>query len=357
VSNAPAPATAADAATPVPPAPIGAATTAVAASANVDAAAPLPSTGPAPNTALTPNTASTPITATLPSAALAPTSGAASTSPFSNTINVSKTLAAILPTARPASSAATAAGTGGSGDGTAPNGATDPTQIESASAEPAPTEQAPTQLSAAALVVQQAASSAAAPVDPAGTKTRDHATATDAVSATSDTVPIGMQPHMTTAAPGAPATETATTVAAGLHPATEQLAANMKQAVKDGSNQIQLELSPPSLGKIEVRLDFGHDGKLNAVISADRADTLNLLSSDSKSLTQSLRDAGVQVDSNSLSFNLRGDGSNPGQRQFAQSSSYGRSAGATAEDDDPVGAIGVIAASARSHAGNLDIQV
>ena len=133
-----------------------------------------------------------------------------------------------------------------------------------------------------------------------------------------------MPPHVAMAAP---TTEVATAPAASLHPASEQLAANLKSAVKDGSNQISFELSPPSLGKIEVRLDFGHDGHLNAVISADRADTLNLLSSDLKSLTQSLRDAGVQVDSSSLSFNLRGDGSNPGQRQFAQSSSYGRSAG------------------------------
>jgi hypothetical protein len=83
-----------------------------------------------------------------------------------------------------------------------------------------------------------------------------------------------------------------------------------------------------------------------------------MLSSDSKTLTQSLRDAGVQVDSGSLSFNLRGDGSNSGQRQFSQSSFYGNGTSSTT-GDDPVGAIGVIAASAtsRSHAGNLDIQV
>lgn len=260
-----------------------------------------------------------------------------------------------MPSAHPGATVAAPAPTGNSSDATNADGAAGAAQADGAQVG-----QAPTQLSAAALVDQQAAASAASPLGSAGTKTRDDPVA-GVVSTTTDAMPPGLQQHVPAAAPAAPSTpaaEASANLAASLHPATEQLAANLQRAAKDGSNQISFELTPPSLGKIEVRLDFGHDGRLSAVISADRADTLNMLSGDSKTLTQSLRDAGVQVDSGSLSFNLRGDGSNSGQRQFAQSSFYGNSTSSMAEDDS-VGAVGVIAASAtsRGHAGNLDIQV
>jgi flagellar hook-length control protein FliK len=275
--------------------------------------------------------------------------------PVTSAIAVANPVAAATPS-RPATTgstnAAAAAASGDDGDSDATDG----------SAEAAPSGQAPTQLSAAALVVQQAANSGTTgggTSDKRGDPTSDAVSATSAATVTSDAVLVGQQPHVAAAAPGTPAAaDSSTNLAASLHPASEQLAASLKQAASNGDNSIHLELSPPSLGKIDVHLDFGSDGKLNAVISADRPETLSLLSGDAKTLTQSLRDAGVQVDNSSLSFNLRGDGSNPGQRQFAQSSFYG-SAGASGEDDDGMGALGAIAASATrsSHAGNLDIQV
>jgi len=149
-------------------------------------------------------------------------------------------------------------------------------------------------------------------------------------------------------------------VATALHPASEQVSVSLKQAAKTGNNQIQIELNPASLGKIEVRLDFAHDGRISAVISADRPDTLQLLNHDAKALEQSLRDAGLRADSGSLTFNLRGGDAGTGQQQqFAQSSGgYGRSA-ALADDDASLAPLGAIAASAsgRRHDGNLDIQV
>ena len=55
-----------------------------------------------------------------------------------------------------------------------------------------------------------------------------------------------------------------------------------------------------------MKLDVDHDGRITAVISADRSDTLNMLQQDRATLPQALRDAGLQADSSSLSFNLRG---------------------------------------------------
>ncbi|HTZ81367.1 MAG TPA: flagellar hook-length control protein FliK, partial [Stellaceae bacterium] len=111
---------------------------------------------------------------------------------------------------------------------------------------------------------------------------------------------------------------------------------------------------------VDVKLELTHDGRLTAVISADRSDTLMMLQRGSGELQQALRDAGVQADSGSLSFNLRGDGQSGGQNysgagqsgftQVAQTS-----AGSLAADLPPAPiAANVLATTAT---GRLNIQV
>ena len=144
---------------------------------------------------------------------------------------------------------------------------------------------------------------------------------------------------------------------AGLHPAliampaAGQIAINLKQAIAAGENEIQIQLKPASLGTIDVKLNVNHDGRLTAVISADRSDTLNLLKQDSSSLQQSLRDAGFSADSGSLSFNLRSD-----TQSFAQNSTPQLPASlSTATTDLPT--VSAVVRAQRQHAGTLDIQV
>ncbi|MGH7034625.1 MAG: flagellar hook-length control protein FliK [Stellaceae bacterium] len=133
-------------------------------------------------------------------------------------------------------------------------------------------------------------------------------------------------------------------------PASEQVAINLKQALATDSDEIQIQLKPASLGTIDVKLNVNHDGRLTAVISADRSDTLNLLKQDASQLQQSLRDAGFNADSGSLSFNLRGDAQN-----FAQNAppSFPASAGPSA--DFPAAAAAI--RGQRQHTGTLDIHV
>jgi flagellar hook-length control protein FliK len=133
-------------------------------------------------------------------------------------------------------------------------------------------------------------------------------------------------------------------------PASEQVAINLKQALTTGSDEIQIQLKPASLGTIDVKLNVNHDGRLTAVISADRSDTLNLLKQDASQLQQSLRDAGFNADSGSLSFNLRGDG-----QSFAQNTppSLPASVGSTTDFAAATAAV----RAQRQHAGTLDIQV
>jgi len=101
-----------------------------------------------------------------------------------------------------------------------------------------------------------------------------------------------------------------------------------------------------------------HDGRLTAVISADRSDTMMLLQRGSGELQQALRDAGIQADSGSLSFNLRGDGQSSGQGNAgAGQSSFAAlpQNGVLANDLPPAPIAAPVLASTPT--GRLNIQV
>jgi hypothetical protein len=140
----------------------------------------------------------------------------------------------------------------------------------------------------------------------------------------------------------------------------EQVAVTLRQAAHDGNDRITIELRPASLGTVEVRLDFAHDGRVSASIVADRPDTLSLLKSDAGGLEQALRDAGLRTDSGSLSFNLRGGDRQPDPRQFQQNSAAPTQDvprfGLDGETDGPAAVVSG-QRPLRSHAGMLDIRI
>jgi len=149
--------------------------------------------------------------------------------------------------------------------------------------------------------------------------------------------------------------ETVATLPIVPHAVAEQVAINVHQAVKSGIDHIQIQLQPADLGAIDVKLNVNHDGRVTVVVSADRSDTLNLLQQDASGLTQALRDAGLQTDNSSLSFNLRGG------FQFQQQQSQGSAAslrdGAYSSDGDGSDVIAAPEPTLRRHAGALDIHV
>jgi flagellar hook-length control protein FliK len=144
-------------------------------------------------------------------------------------------------------------------------------------------------------------------------------------------------------------------------PVGEQVAINLKQALNADNNEIRIQLKPAALGTIDVKLNVGSDGRINAVISADRADTLNMLKQDSGTLQQALKDAGLNADSSSLSFNL-----NSNAQSFAQNWSQGGGSGGGSGANSPYGgnnAGDTLAGNdtpapvQRSHSGALNIEV
>jgi flagellar hook-length control protein FliK len=114
---------------------------------------------------------------------------------------------------------------------------------------------------------------------------------------------FGFSPSVTTAS------STATTSAAGSPPAPAVpiagLAISIAARAQAGSNQFDIRLDPPELGRIDVHLDFDRNGQVTTHLTADRADTLNLLQSQQPQLEQALQQAGLKTADNGLQFTLR----------------------------------------------------
>jgi hypothetical protein len=96
-------------------------------------------------------------------------------------------------------------------------------------------------------------------------------------------------------------------------PVAEQLAVHIVKAAADGMDKISIKLRPAALGHIEVQLELSHDGRITAVVTAEKSETLDLLQRDARGLERALQEAGLKTNSDSLNFNLRGEDREAGQ--------------------------------------------
>ncbi len=86
---------------------------------------------------------------------------------------------------------------------------------------------------------------------------------------------------------------------------TDQVTIQISKAFSTGADKISIHLKPSDLGRVDVKMEIGHDGRLSAIVTADNKNTLDLLQRDARELQQALQAAGLQMDNDSLSFNLR----------------------------------------------------
>ncbi|MEE2688337.1 MAG: flagellar hook-length control protein FliK [Pseudomonadota bacterium] len=142
---------------------------------------------------------------------------------------------------------------------------------------------------------------------------------------------------------------------------TSQVAVQIKKAVGQGSDHIRIQLKPAELGRVEVKLEVTEDGRAMAVVSAERSDTLDLLQRDAAGLRQALQDAGLNTDSNSLSFNLRGEGSKFEQEMAdrGQAPRDNKEKASDTGDGDELSAeeSALLAAEAAASDGRINVQV
>ena len=136
--------------------------------------------------------------------------------------------------------------------------------------------------------------------------------------------------------------------AMGLPSVIDQVILQMNRSVKNGNDQMSLQLQPGDLGKITVKLTFGDDGKVQGAVTADNPHTLEMLQKDSRSLERALQDAGLRADPGSLQFSLN-SGQNGNASQTADGQNTGdtvgngtQTAGDTGDGSTPV-ALGALA--------------
>jgi len=136
-------------------------------------------------------------------------------------------------------------------------------------------------------------------------------------SGTNDLFARLTSPASLAAAPTNPATGSPADAASGTttlriaHPSqlagqvADHMQITLARTARPGHAEFTLRLDPPDMGRIDVRLDVGHDGQVRAVVAADNQGTLDLLRRDAGSLERALADAGLKTDGGALSFNLR----------------------------------------------------
>ena len=122
----------------------------------------------------------------------------------------------------------------------------------------------------------------------------------------------------------------------------DQVSIRLLHAVAEGKRAIQMHLHPAELGSIDVKMQWQGD-KLTAQFTVDRPETLQILQREVPALERSLGQAGVNVDSGSLSFSLRqqqGNGQNGGGAFDANAAqaAFG-DGGEPATNDEPLGQV------------------
>lgn len=92
------------------------------------------------------------------------------------------------------------------------------------------------------------------------------------------------------------------------HPGTQMVAATLQKLGANGENrQITLRLDPPALGRVEVKMKIASDGKVDAVIKAEKPETHIMLQRDAQTLERAMQQLGLDADG-SLSFELADQG-------------------------------------------------
>lgn len=108
---------------------------------------------------------------------------------------------------------------------------------------------------------------------------------------------------------------------------TTAIAMQIARHVQKGVNTFEIRIDPPELGRVDVKLEMT-DGRVNAHLVVEKPETLDLLQRDSRALQQALRDAGLDVNEDTLNFSLSDEN---GAESFAEQERG--SSGGSAEKD------------------------
>jgi flagellar hook-length control protein FliK len=84
-----------------------------------------------------------------------------------------------------------------------------------------------------------------------------------------------------------------------------QVAFEMVRQAHQGTSRFTIRLDPPELGRVDVRMQVDASGTVNARLTVDRVETLDMFQRDQRSLERALAQAGLDSSRTSLEFSLR----------------------------------------------------
>jgi len=118
------------------------------------------------------------------------------------------------------------------------------------------------------------------------------------------------------------------------HPATQMIASVIAKNTTNGeSKNITIQLDPPELGRVSIRMEFNKDSHtMKALLVAEKPETFLMLQRDAHILERALQDAGIDADGG-LSFEMSQDG-NMFEQDEHSTGGYSGGGGLSNETDD-----------------------
>lgn len=101
------------------------------------------------------------------------------------------------------------------------------------------------------------------------------------------------------------------------HQVGQQLNASVTKAVKEGQQEFTLRLNPSELGRVQVKLNFLEGGRVQAQVTAERPETLELLQRDTRGLERALEAGGGKTDGG-IEFSLEDKDGQSAGKSFAE---------------------------------------
>gem|GEM_PF-3574350 len=100
----------------------------------------------------------------------------------------------------------------------------------------------------------------------------------------------------------------------------------ISKSMMAGQTEFTIRIDPPELGRVNVKMHFGQDGTLRAMIQTDTREAMQLLQREQGVLERALEQAGAKLDQGGLNFSLK-DGKNDGQQAHNEQNSSGANDG------------------------------
>lgn len=178
----------------------------------------------------------------------------------------------------------------------------------------------------------------------------------------SNTGTAAPEPTAAATAPHAPAARIAQAAYQPVAAATAlpQVAFEMVRQFQQGQNRFTIRLDPPELGRVDVKMHVDAAGTVNARLTVERAETLDLFQRDQRALERALTQAGLDGSKANLEFSLKqnpfaGMYNNQGRDQFTPDAPSFRSA--LGESDEALPAAPIIALYRGAATGGVNLFV